>query len=84
MGEIVAQTPEVFEVESSTIVKFEYVPSMLRATFKRRDGGTEAYEYADVPRDVLLALLNADSVGSEFHKLIKQGGYSFTKVDDAG
>lgn len=43
--------------------------------------GEEAvYEYDDVPSDVVLDFMFADSIGSTFDRLVKKGGYSFRKI----
>ncbi len=40
----------------------------------------KVYEYLDVPQEVLLDVMFADSIGQEFDKLIKKGGFSFRQV----
>lgn len=40
------------------------------------------YEYEDVPEQVVLSVILADSQGSAFTKKIKGGGYTYRKMDD--
>jgi len=40
------------------------------------------YEYDDVPEQVVLSVILADSQGSAFTKKIKGGGYAYRKMGD--
>jgi len=69
---------EIFEVKSSNVVSFEYFDDeRLRATFKH--GGV--YEYEGVPREVLDAVLESESIGSAFHSTIRSS-YPFQKIEE--
>lgn len=41
------------------------------------------YQYSDVPFDAYAALLRADSIGSHFHKHIRNGGYDYRRIEEA-
>jgi len=43
-------------------------------------GHIGTYSYANVPPEHVEAIRAAESAGSTFHKLIKQGGYKFTFI----
>ena len=42
--------------------------------------GESVYEYTDVPGDIVLDFMFADSIGSTFDRLVKKGGYAFRKI----
>lgn len=41
------------------------------------------YRYYEVPRYVFTELTSSRTIGSDFHHLIKQGGYRYKKLKDA-
>lgn len=41
-----------------------------------------AYAYYGVPQEVFQVLIDSESVGIAFHKLIRNGGYEYEKVGD--
>ena len=45
--------------------------------------GESIYEYTDVPGDVVLDFMFADSIGSTFDRLVKKGGYAFRQIPAA-
>jgi hypothetical protein len=63
-------------VLSSNIDRIGYSDTTLYVSFK--SGGI--YSYADVPHDLFLELLAAESIGRFFHARIK-GQYAFQKLD---
>ena len=64
-------------VVSSMVSRLQYDRNtrVLTAVFRDR-----FYAYADVPADVVLDVLFADSIGSTFDKLIKKGGFAFQEI----
>ncbi len=60
--------------------------ALTAVNFDRRAGrlviqfGEKFYEYTGVPGDVVLDFMFADSIGSEFDKLVKKGGFSFRQI----
>jgi hypothetical protein len=69
------------DVESSNIHRVAYETDKLYIQFQDDEGGPGAiYEYADVPRDRYQRLLEANSTGSMFGKLIK-GKFAYARVD---
>ena len=68
-------------VVSSMITRLQYEreTKVLTAVF-----GERFYTYADVPSDVVLDVLFADSIGSTFDKLIKKGGFAFQEIAAPG
>lgn len=63
---------------SSNIAQIEYDGEQreLQVTFTK--GGV--YKYKDVPTEVFNMISQAESVGSAFNTLVKNGGYSYEKV----
>lgn len=62
-------------------MKLAYNGKYVYVTFKStRQGLMTYYAYEDVPVDVFYSVVNAESVGSSFHKLIKSQGYTCTKT----
>tara|TARA_R100000664_G_scaffold19812_1_gene28988 strand:+ start:730 stop:942 length:213 start_codon:yes stop_codon:yes gene_type:complete len=66
------------EVDSSMIKSLGYdaVESVLEVEFVR--GGI--YQYSDVPPDVYVNVMGADSVGKAFTLLVKSQGYEYRRV----
>ena len=60
-------------VESSNIEAIGYKDGVLVVRFKSR----ATYWYQGVPPEVFPQLLQAESVGSMFHKLVKRAGYVY-------
>jgi len=69
---------EMIKVVSSNIESIGYLESTktLMVEFK----GGSLYEYNDVEEEIFNQIINADSVGSTFNKLIKNGGYTYSKL----
>jgi len=42
--------------------------------------GERFYEYTDVPSEVVLDVLFANSQGKEFDRLVKKGGFAYREV----
>ena len=68
---------EMKPVESSNIAEIGYDSAAKALRIKFKNGGT--HEYADVPADAHKALMDAESVGSHFHRNIR-GAYLSHKV----
>lgn len=66
-------------LESSSIAEISYRPDtgLLEVRY-RRTGRT--YDYFDVPQDVYLALMDADSKGAFLNQVIKPN-YEYARVD---
>lgn len=64
-------------VVSSLVSRLQYdrATRVLTAVFNER-----YYTYTDVPSDVVLDILFADSIGATFDKLIKKGGYAYQEI----
>lgn len=58
-----------------TSVHYERENSRLVVSF-----GESYYEYDNVPGDVVLDFMFADSIGREFDRLVKKGEFSFRKI----
>lgn len=67
------------EVISNNISHIGYDENarVLKVRFKQ--GGE--YHYSDVPPEVYVNLLTAESIGSHFAKNIRKAGYKFVKVE---
>jgi hypothetical protein len=68
-------------VESSNIHSIGYDPETRTLGVRFKNKPEALYTYSDVPPAVYAALEGAESIGSAFHKLIKLGGYAFTKTE---
>lgn len=73
-----------FKFESSSNIntmKMSYNGKYVYVSFKSvKPGCCQYYRYTGVPVDVFYSVINAESVGSSFSKLIRNGGYTFTQV----
>ncbi len=60
--------------------------ALTAVNFDRRAGrlviqfGEKFYEYEGVPGEAVLDFMFADSIGSEFDKLVKKGGFPFRQI----
>ena len=65
-------------VESTSLKSIGYDPkdSVLEVEFVKG----AVYRYSDVPQQVYDSVMTAESVGAAFSKLIKSGGYVYSKV----
>lgn len=65
-------------VNSSSIKSIGYSidDKELEVEFKTGD----IYLYYNIPQLIYKQLMNADSIGSAFHFLIREGDYSYTKI----
>jgi hypothetical protein len=63
---------------SSMIHELHYDPEnqILRTKFNNGEIG----DYYDVPSEVVAQLRTAQSLGSAFHRLVKNGGYRYESV----
>lgn len=66
------------KVNSSALTVVRYNKDDLTLTIKLKDGNT--YKYADVPYDVYLELVNADSKGRYFNMNIRNN-FHFERVN---
>lgn len=60
-----------------SLIKYDGSKQLLTVTFK--SGST--YEYYEVPTQVAHAFLQADSVGSYFHRNIRNQPYKYQRVE---
>lgn len=67
---------EWLPVESSNLAAVRYRGTNLDIQFKN----TTVYRYSKVPPEVLIELLNAESIGSAFHRLIRSGPFEYEKL----
>lgn len=65
-------------VVSSAMVAVKYDREQSELTVQFSD--TAYYTYADVPSDVVVDFLFAESVGSAFSQIVKKGGFEFTQI----
>lgn len=65
-------------VESSQFEKIGYDAESL--TLEIEFAGQNHYRYDDVPKAVYDAIMEAESKGSAFIKLIKNGGFKYRKM----
>lgn len=65
-------------VDSSSIESMGYSQSEQELEVEFKDG--DIYLYQNVPQSTFDQLINARSVGSAFHQLIRNGGFSFNKI----
>ena len=65
------------KVESSNLEAVGYDQDTQEMTVEFKGGGL--YKYKDVPFEVYTELMDADSIGQLFHKLIR-GNYEFEKL----
>lgn len=72
-----ADRPVLHAVDSSDIARVGYDEAKKQLWVKFHQGGT--YVYSGVPSQVHQAMINADSVGSYFHRSIKSV-YDWRKV----
>jgi hypothetical protein len=64
-------------VESSTLISVGYDKASATLELEFRDG---VYQYFGVPADVYNGLMNADSKGSYFNRVLRNAGYPCSKV----
>ena len=71
----------VATVNSTNLATWAYTPQskVLTILFNRKN----IYQYENVEKDVVLELINAESVGKCFHKYIK-GNYQFSRLNEDG
>ncbi len=62
-----------------TAVKFDRETGRLVVQF----GEDSFYAYDNVPDEVVLDVMFADSIGHAFDKLVKRGGFAFRKIPQA-
>jgi hypothetical protein len=68
--------------DSSNIASVRYDNQVLTVQFKSKKSDTAShYRYTGVPEAVYKQLVDAPSVGSAFHTLIRSHDYPFTKVE---
>lgn len=65
-------------VVSSNVQAVGYIPTFRRLFVRFLSGAV--YRYEDVPQAVYLSLLAAGSKGQALDRLVKKGGYGYTKV----
>jgi hypothetical protein len=65
-------------VKSSQIAECGHCAKTNTLAVKFKNGGV--YHYANVPADIHQKLLEAESVGKAFSKLIRGGGFKHTKI----
>jgi len=65
-------------VQSSNLASVGYDISTSVLEIEFRNGNV--YQYYGVPAQVYEELMNAGSKGSYFHRNIRNGGYSFSKI----
>lgn len=69
--------PDMTPVVSSQISAIGWADEKLYVCFSNNGA---VYVYDDVPEDVSGRLINSASVGSEFHALIRKGGYTYRRI----
>jgi hypothetical protein len=67
-------------VDSSSISALAYDESTRTLGVRFRQG--ETYLYHGVPAALYRALMDAESLGGLFDRMVKQAGYAFERVDD--
>ncbi len=60
-----------------TAVDYDRANGRLKVKF-----GEAVYEYLNIPDNVVLDVLFADSIGSTFDRLVKKGGFGFRRLTD--
>lgn len=65
-------------LKSSNIDEIGYDLNTL--TLQVRFKNSSIYEYSNVPHDVVMEVLFGESVGREFNRLIKKGGFLCEEV----
>lgn len=55
----------------------------LAVQFQTKDGSWSGYLYEDVPMEVFVQTITADSQGATFAQIVKGGGYLYRKVTPA-
>ncbi|MBU4463360.1 MAG: DUF2779 domain-containing protein, partial [Proteobacteria bacterium] len=78
MKEIIIEEAEVHIIMSSNIQSVVYDKATLTLEIEFYGGST--YLYYQVPQEVYLGLINAESHGKYFDQYVKKAGYSHTKV----
>lgn len=69
---------EVYDVESSNVSRFTYQPKE-KVLFALLTSGRE-YRYEQVTKQELKEILEADSVGSAFNRIIVKANKTYTKM----
>ena len=67
-------------VESSSLTRLKYSIDKMELLVEFKGGAQ--YLYQNIPSDLFLGLMTADSIGSAFHKLIKTqpASYPYEKI----
>jgi len=74
---------KMFPVKSSTIASVAHEPrtGLMEVAFK----SGQTYRYGRVPEELFKEMVMSDSIGSFFHKRIKNNSaHPVTKVEDSG
>lgn len=69
----VIKTPDSSNI---SMLAYDEIKKELTVTFTK--GGV--YLYKGVPEEVFIMISQAESVGSAFYKIVKQGGYEYEKL----
>lgn len=69
---------KLIEVTSSNIHKIGYDEETSKLGIVFNNDTNQVYEYDNVPKNVYEQLINAESIGHEFHVIVKDL-YNFTK-----
>jgi hypothetical protein len=65
-------------VTSSQISSIGYNRSMEILEVEFNNGAV--FQYSEIPEKIYCGLINASSIGSYFHRIIKLGNYSYSQV----
>ncbi len=69
---------EMIQVESSNIAAVGYNEETKELHIEFNSGKT--YSYQDVPKEIAVNLVKADSVGKYFHAHIRNAGYEYAEL----